>query len=39
MTKMIDLKFFKNVVDCRNTNDFRALAKAKLGVVQNRVTL
>ncbi len=26
----IDFKLFKTVEDCRNTNDFRALAKAKL---------
>lgn len=27
---MIDFKLFKNITDCRNTNDFRNLAKAKL---------
>ena len=27
---MIDFTIFKTVADCRNTNDFRALAKAKL---------
>ncbi len=27
---MIDLKLFKSVADSRNTNDFRAFAKAKL---------
>ncbi len=27
---MIDFKLFKSVADCRNTNDFRALAQAKL---------
>ena len=27
---MIDFKLFKTVADCRNPNDFRALAKAKL---------